>query len=410
MTAPRLCVVTAGHLSTCPRMLKAADALHDAGYRVRVVSTRHVEWAWRTDQDVKSRRGWTWQVVDYARSSARFRQLATGARFRVAQATATALGPNRVPLDVGVRGYSRVHDELAAAIASEPCDFVYGGTTGALAAVADGARRLGVPFGLDLEDVHTAEQEGPGSALAHALAGRIETGILPRATLLTASSTMIADAYRTRYGVLPIPIHNTFSLNPATTTSSGLLRMYWFSQTLGPGRGLDDVVSAAGRAGIRAELHLRARRIPAYAEHLMAHQTNVAPLLSLVFHEPSAPDRMVELAQGYDVGLSLEDGDVLNRRLCLGNKIFTYLAAGVPLIMTATPAQDRLAAELGAAATVYPCGDIDRLAEILQRWSTDHAARRAASHAACAAARHRWHWEHADDRGALLSAFRGALS
>ena len=33
----RICVVTAGHLSTSPRMLKAADALHAAGYHVRVV-------------------------------------------------------------------------------------------------------------------------------------------------------------------------------------------------------------------------------------------------------------------------------------------------------------------------------------------------------------------------------------
>jgi hypothetical protein len=103
-------------------------------------------------------------VVDYDRMSARRKQLSSGVRFRGAQAAALAAGSARVPLAIAIRGYSRMHDELVSAIASEPADFVYGGTTGALAAVASGAGQLGVRFGLDLEDFHSAEQAGDGSA------------------------------------------------------------------------------------------------------------------------------------------------------------------------------------------------------------------------------------------------------
>ena len=46
---PRLALVTAGHLSTCPRMLKAADALAEEGYDVEVVSTRSTAWAVEAD-------------------------------------------------------------------------------------------------------------------------------------------------------------------------------------------------------------------------------------------------------------------------------------------------------------------------------------------------------------------------
>lgn len=406
----RVCVVTAGHLSTCPRMLKAADALYEAGYQVRVVSTRHVTWAWAADECVKKQRPWAWQVVDYDRSSARHRQVATGIRFRGAQAAAVAVGPRHLPLAVGIRGYSRVHDELVSAIASEAADFVYGGTTGALAAVAAAAHRLGVGFGLDLEDFHSAEQAGDGSALAHALAERIESDALPKAAFLTAGSPMIADAYTAKYGLHPTPIHNTFSMNfAAASNGQRPLRMYWFSQTLGPGRGLDDVISAVGRSGITAELHVRARPIPTYAAHLANRQSSVAPLMKLIFHDPEPPDRMVELAQGYDLGISTEDGAVLNHRLCLGNKIFTYLAAGTPVLLTATPAQAQLAADLGAAAAVYEPGNIDALAAILQRWDRDRHLRCVAAQAARAAAERRWHWEHHHDRGALLNEFREAL-
>jgi glycosyltransferase involved in cell wall biosynthesis len=267
-----------------------------------------------------------------------------------------------------------------------------------------------VRFGLDLEDFHSAEQTDEGSALAHALAERIESEVLPKATLLTAGSPMIADAYCTKYAVRPAPIHNTFSTNFASVPDRrGPLRLYWFSQTLGPGRGLEDVIAAVGRCGISAEFHLRARPIPEYAEGLTGFQARIAPSLKLVFHGPESPDRMIELAQGYDLGVSTEDGAVLNHRLCLGNKIFTYLAAGTPVLLTATPAQARLAMDLGAAATLYEPGDVDALATTLQRWSGDPNLRCVAAHEVRAAVRRRWHWEHADDRGALLAAFRTAL-
>jgi glycosyltransferase involved in cell wall biosynthesis len=413
---PRVCVVTAGHLSTCPRMLKAADALHAAGYRVRVVSTNHTPWASAADRDVMSRRArtqstWTWQPIDYSRATARARQLLTGVRFRLAQATARAAGPARVPIGIAIRAYSRVHDELVAAVASEPVDFVYGGTTGALAAVAASAARLGVPYGIDLEDLHSGEQGGSGSGLVHALAERIERLALERAAFATASSPMIADAYLRKYGRRPIAIHNTFSIafRGESADAPSPLRLYWFSQTLGAGRGLDEVVRALGRIGGPAELHLRARPIPSYLAALRQLQRDAAPAVTLVHHEPAPPDDMVPLAQGYDASLSCEQPDVPNKQLCLGNKIFTSLAAGTPVIVSRTAAQTELARDLGGAAFAYDCGDVDGLSEILRRLASDVEARRHAADRARAAAQRRWHWEHDADRGALLGAVGDAI-
>src|SRR5205823_15071536 len=137
----RVTVVTSGHLSTCPRMLKSADALAEAGYDVRVIATRHEPWATEADRDVASRRSWRAEVIDYRRGEGGATYWRTGARYRAARAAAGAFGPARVPLAIASRAFGRVHPELVRAIAADPGDLIYGGTTGALAAIAEAAGR-----------------------------------------------------------------------------------------------------------------------------------------------------------------------------------------------------------------------------------------------------------------------------
>jgi hypothetical protein len=408
---PRICIVTAGHLSTCPRMLKAADALHGAGYQVRVVSVNHTAWATGADRIVMDTRRWEWTPVDYARATARVTQIATGARLRAAQAVSVVAGASHTPIAVTIRAISRAHDEIVRAATTSPADFVYGGTTGALAAVAESAARLRVPYALDLEDFHSAEQGGADGAHMGALVERIEREVLGRARFLTAASPMIAEAYVDKYGVHPITIHNTFSivaLPAIPAAGGGPLRVYWFSQTLGPGRGLEDLLYALGRIGAPSELHLRARPMSEYLQSLRVAQRASAPQLTLVLHDPAPPDEMVACAQPYDAGFSGEETAVVNHRLCLANKIFTYLAGGVPVILSRTPAQAAFAPTIGSAALTYECGDVDGLASVVGRFAADAAQRRDARCAARAAADRRWHWEHPEDRGALLDAFRAA--
>ena len=406
----RITVVTAGHVSACPRMLKAADALACAGYRVRVVSTKSTPWATAADSTIRETRRWDWTVVDYDHATGTALRVKSGVRFRAMQAIANVVGPAHVPMPIAIRAYSRLHDEIVRAVVAEPADVIYGGTTGALAAVAESAARLGVPYGVDFEDFHSGEHGGSGSELTNALATRIERHVIGRAAFTTAGSPMIADAYRHMHGVRPLPIHNTFSIldEHAIAGWNGVLRLYWFSQTLGQGRGLDDVVRAAGAVRHPIELHLRATPIPQYLDSLRQLQAAVAPNLELMVHDASGPDDMVRLAAPYDAGLSCEEPVVVNRRLNLANKIFTYIAAGTPVILSRTPAQEALERDLGDAAFGYDCGDVDGLARHFDALAVNASLRRCSRRAASEAAARRWHWEHPDDRGALLAAVGAA--
>lgn len=395
-------------------MLKAADALAGAGYEVSVVATRHEPWATDADADVRSRRAWPVRVVDYRRHGGAATYWRTGIEHRAARAIAGMTGPARAPLPIVARAFARVHTALVRAIVATPADLIYGGTTGALAAIAEAARRTGTPYALDLEDYHSGETTGPGAPTIDALATRIEQAILGGAVFLTTSSRAIAGAYDARYGVRPAVVHNTFPL-PAQTpdfarADPGVLRLYWFSQTIGPGRGLGEAIVALGRSGVRAELTLRGRPLDGFVDALQTLASTHAPAVALIHQPPAPPDAMVDLARAHDVGLALEHGAPRNRTLCMPNKGFTYILAGLAIAGFDTPGQHDLGADLGRAALLVPPGDIDALAGAFARWGSDPAALDCAKRTAWQAATRRWHWEHEAERGTLYRLVQEALS
>jgi glycosyltransferase involved in cell wall biosynthesis len=397
-------------------MLKAADALAAAGYQVRMVSTRNVDWATAADADARRARAgaWEWTVVDYHRRDGRGTHHWSRLRWHAARALTRAARPGRAPLGLAARAYGRMHPELWRAARARPADLFYGGTNGALAATALAGRHGGVPYALDLEDFHSGESgDDGGPSWSRPLAERIERAVLPDAAFLTAGSAAIASAYAAKYGVRPIPINNTFRLpltEPDLTPSAGEgLKLYWFSQTLGPGRGLEDAVEAMAMAAIPGELHCRGAAIPEYLEHLRRLTARAAPRLRLVHHDPAPPDAMVELCHGFDVGLALERLDPPSRSLCLTNKAFTYILAGLAVVLSDTPGQRPLAVDLGEGALLYAPADTAALAAGLARWAKDKSALIRARRAAWEGARRRWHWEHPLESGALVAAVGRAL-
>lgn len=406
--AARVTIVTAGHLATCPRMLKAADTLHESGYEVRVISTQHTRWASEADRQLHARRGWRWDRVRYDRDTAPWRWFTTGARSRAAQALVRYASGARLT-GLAALAFSRVHPELVRAILCEKQDFIYGGTSGAIAAVAEASRRSGVPCALDFEDFHCGEHgDTADGSVRDQLAAAIMVDAVPQAAYVTVGSAAIGRACEERFNITPVTINNVFRLPdpPADGSSGGPLRLYWFSQTIGPGRGLDEVVRAVGAAGIPAELHLRGVAIPEYAASLDALRRAVAPRLRLVQHPTSDPDAMVGACRGFDVGLSVEPGLTLNNALSLSNKALTYPLAGLALVLTRTPGQRVLAEHLGPNAIVYAPGDVGALASGLARWHEDRDALSDARHASWKAARDRWRWDHALERETLLASVR----
>jgi hypothetical protein len=407
---PRICIVAAGHLTTCPRLVKAARAFASSGYHVRVVSAMVMDRFRQMDIDLVAREGWEWDPIELTADRALARWLWTGVRHRAAKRIA-AFEPRRVPLRIATAAFHRLHRELLRRAARKSADLYYGGAGGATAAVADAASRRGAKFGVDLEDFHTGQAEGD---VRQTIVERIERDVLERAAFLTAGSPAIADAYRAKYGLRVTAVCNTFPL-PAAAPTNGLgeegapLRLYWFSQTIGAGRGLEAVVDAMALSRMPGELHLRGAVDDLFVTALRTRIARQAPRLRLVIHGVDSSQLMVTLCRPYDVGLAAEPGSSLNNALSLSNKALTYPLAGLALAVTDTPGHRPLIDDLGEGAVVYHPQDVETLASGLRAWNENRIALRAAKDASWRAAARRWHWED-HDRETLLDAARKAAA
>jgi glycosyltransferase involved in cell wall biosynthesis len=204
--------------------------------------------------------------------------------------------------------------------------------------------------------------------------------------------------------VSPVTIHNVFALPaeaPAFDVTQAPLRLYWVGQTIGPGRGLEEAIDALGRAGIGAVLHVRGRVASDFAALLRARAAVAGVMLSLL--PPVPPDQVVASARGYDVGLAAETDLVENRHLCISNKVLTFPLAGLAVVAADTAGTAPVLRDLGAGALACGAGDVDGLARGLSAWDRDRALLATAKRASWDAAVRRWHWQHPEERGRLLS-------
>ncbi|MEH1863700.1 MAG: glycosyltransferase [Nostoc sp.] len=369
MSRNRVCLVSPGHISCNPRLLKEANALHHAGFQVRVIAGNYSAQARLLDKSILPQAPWSWTQVSLgSKPSYLIRRIGQ----QLARGVATT---GWIPhLSVATLVHSTISNRLAKAAAAEPADLYIAHCLAALPAAATAAHKHNAKLGFDAEDFHIGElSDIPENQAEIRVRDRIERTLLPFCQHLTAASPGIATAYAKRYGVSMEPILNVFPLAeaPATTGRQQGDRvgsepsLYWFSQTIGHGRGLESIIHAMGKMQTRVRLHLRGIPFPGYSEQLMqlAQEVGVGDRLHLL--PPAPPDQMAQLAACHDIGLSLELIQPLNRAICLTNKIFVYLLAGLPILMSLTPAQQEFAKELREAALLLDIDDSARVATIL---------------------------------------------
>ncbi|HEV2551863.1 MAG TPA: glycosyltransferase [Stellaceae bacterium] len=355
--------------------MKEAQALYDEGNDVTVIATRTLAAVDSLDEPVLAKSPWRVNRLDLrsrrVRWFHRFRQMTHARAFWVTGWARFA--------DCGASAFT---GPLISAAKRIPADLYIAHYPAALPAAAIAARQQGAQYAFDAEDFHLGDwpddpEHEPERRITYALEGRY----LHRCAYITAASPGIADAYVRAYGVgRPTVVLNVFprSRAPNAPTLAGTVvpgpSVYWFSQTIGPGRGLECAVLAIGRARTRPHLYLRGSPASGFLERLRAIAIEAGVVDKLQVLPPAPPGEMEHLAAPYDLGLSGEPGHTPNNRIALGNKLFSYILAGVPIVMSDIPAHSVFASQMGEAGKLYRVNDADSLASALDSILGDMAA------------------------------------
>lgn len=395
----RVCLTTHGQPSTTPRLVKEADALTEAGHEVHVICGRWIAWADETDKNLLSSRDWSCTYVGGHRNYDALRYAWTRLRTGGSRRIASLFRSNRI---LARWTLTRVLPELERAAKNLPADLYIAHFVGALPAAIAAARKHRAYVGFDAEDFNPGLRKFNSSpSVLDQASDHVEGQFIRRCDFVTTAAPSIAENYGRRYDIPnPVTIFNVFPLSQRPpefrhSKERDPLTLYWFSQTIGADRGLEDIVRAMGsRQRYAIELHLRGRWQEGYRDKLyhLATSVGVRPD-QIVAHEPGSPEDMVVLASQYDVGLALEQPVSHNRDICLTNKIFTYLLGGTAVIATATKGQQPIMQAIEGAGFCYEPGDVQTLARHLEMWAENRKSLQEARRQAWDWGTRRYNWD-----------------
>jgi glycosyltransferase involved in cell wall biosynthesis len=407
MPAKKILILTSAHLCRNPRVVKEATTLGAAGYDVTVMSISVQERFEKMDLELM--RGlpfkrvtidytaghWRSRAADFIQRGATWLARRLCSEFEIE--TAQTLGPagpllrfaRSHPADLTI-----VHTEIPIWAAQY--------------LIRDG-RRVAV----DVEDWYSEDllyadrQSRPIDLLRSA-----EEFALRRAVYSSATAQSMADALVGAYHCPPpIVIRNSFPLQPRSRAdrpaTTGVPRFIWFSQTVGPGRGLELFFAAWARTAQRSEVYLLGDQRPGYREKLLA-RLPAARRDDLHFLPLVTPEELPARLAEFDLGLALEPRWPLNRNITVTNKILQYMNAGLAVVATDTAGQVeimRAAPDCGILVSAHETTDY---AIKLDTLIGDHARLRAAQLASRAAAEREFCWERETPR--LLAAVERALA
>lgn len=328
-----ICIISHQHLCRNPRVLKESIALEKVGFHVTILTSIYS--AKLLEEDYKLLQGKNIQYIFYNNlikkdlSSYINRSInKLGRRInKIGFENKWALGYAPTPcFKMAIRQHADIyicHQELPTYI-------------GIL------LLKKGKKVAFDIEDWYTqdllpeAQKYRPQRLLAKVEHIALNTGNL----VYTTSVPLVQELAQKYQSKEPEVIYNSFDYfsDSSLRSRDTHIKLIWISQTIGPGRGLEEFVQALNSISIlNFELNLRGNTSDEYKSYLTSHLTNNKHQINFL---PIIPNREIQQdLVNYDIGLATEHKYPTNKDLTISNKIFHYLSVGLPVIASATKGQ-----------------------------------------------------------------------
>ena len=311
-----------------------------------------------------------------------------------------------------------IHElRLAATLVRLRPDLLHAHDSNALLPVALAARRLRIPFVYDAHDLwlgRPRRDRGPVAfALNQAWYTVVERLLIPRAAATLTVSPPIARRLQRRYGLRTVALVPNYPERRTAPTQRDLRGLaggdrlaqdrpivLYLGGLMG-GRGLEQLVDAMAVVDGPQLVLLGDGQL---AEPLRARAMALGIGDRVHLLPPVPPDEVVAHAASADVGVSPIVPSCLNYRYSLPNKLFQYMAAGIPVVASDFP-QVRDVVESSGAGIVADTTRPAAIAAAIERVLSDPENARRMGERGRSAVSERYHWGASAQR--LLEVYAG---
>jgi glycosyltransferase involved in cell wall biosynthesis len=394
----RILTLIGAHLCMAPRPRKEAEALAAAGHEVTVAGVWFDGELAARDAELARERPWRFvPVADFRPVDARRRLW--GIRLRARRRLALLGWRLLHRHSPHLFGYAA--REMRGLVRRERPDLTIAHCEPALW-VATRALAEGLRVGVDFEDwfsrdlLPEARRDRPVDTLE-----TWEGTLAGACTYCLAPSRSMANALARAFDApAPAVVRNVFpwgereSLDGAQCDrrDTSLPSVHWFSQTIGPGRGLELLVDALPLLDQPLQVHLRGRVQAGFREWIAA-RAGPRWAENVHLHDVVPPGELLSRIAEHDIGLALETPDIASRDLTITNKVFQYMQAGLAIVATRTRGQAEALAGAPGAGIMIDRHEPGALAAALDELVRSPARLGAMREASLAAARSTFNWE-----------------
>jgi hypothetical protein len=141
--------------------------------------------------------------------------------------------------------------------------------------------------------------------------------------------------------------------------------LVWFSQTVGPNRGIEDFINVLRQLDIPVEIHFIGFSSISYREYLVECLNGTPHKVKI--HSLMKHSDMVNFVNQFEYGLALEESFPSNKDLTISNKILLYLQLNLHVIATSTKGHLELKPDFGGSISYIETGKTLANAELIRR-------------------------------------------
>jgi len=354
-------ILTTHQPAANPRASKEYAALKAKGYSVKMLYAYNAEWSHRIDEEKFSKGELARQdfiEIGGNPNNSPFIYLISRIIYRCSLMLSPYL---QFFKDMSM---ARTAFNLWLVIKHYPADLYISHYLGSLPAVFRGAKKYDSRKVFDAEDFHRGEQPYYRNQTKNVI--KVENKYLPQVDLITTASPLIKAEYQKIFKAQRIlNVNNVFSKNfiqELSANRNSNLKLFWFSQHVGPHRGLENIVQAINilphsSVSLTIMGNIRSRE---YVKLLLSLANDPG---KIHFINPVAPDSIFSIAAKHDIGLAGEVPNCYNKEICLSNKIFAYLLAGNCILASDMKGQQKFLEENPGVGFIYKHNDPESLAE-----------------------------------------------